>query len=141
MQQEPIKGFSPKVAQGAVDLLEWNIDKNGLLLHPLEMEEQAQHIFNVVATLVQTIQTLYAGIDTSDLGVKNIGEESTNKALKEIGNIVGGPTMTYSPKTEVDKWRARAEKISRIISSTITKVQSDYLSHKDNLPNDSPASR
>lgn len=40
-------------------------------------------------------------------------------ALQEIGNLVGGPTMTYAPRVEVNEWRDRAKRISKIVSGVI----------------------
>lgn len=39
--------------------------------------------------------------------------------LERIGNLVGGPTMTYSPANEIKEWRERAEKISKLVQEAL----------------------
>jgi hypothetical protein len=48
----------------------------------------------------------------------------TDRALLiNIGNIIGGPTMTYSPENEIHEWRERAENISRMIQEQLRKPE------------------
>lgn len=42
---------------------------------------------------------------------------SDRDILIEIGNMIGCPTATYSPETEVNEWRQRARLISRVIQN------------------------
>lgn len=40
-------------------------------------------------------------------------------ALEEVGNIIGGPTATYSEKVEVSEWRRRASRVGHIIAKAL----------------------
>lgn len=44
---------------------------------------------------------------------------SDREALIEIGNIVGAPTMQYSPKFERGELMERGEKISKIVQEQL----------------------
>lgn len=40
-------------------------------------------------------------------------------ALQAIGNLVGGPTMTYAPTVEIQEWRKRASRISELVAEVL----------------------
>lgn len=46
--------------------------------------------------------------------------EELEDALREVGNVIGGPTMTYSGIHEIREWRARAQKIAALVSGVLT---------------------
>ncbi len=74
---------------------------------------------------------LVIGVDFEQ-GVRYVGEmadlvmaarariAALEEALREIGNIIGGPTMTYAPTVEPKEWAARAEKISARVVEALT---------------------
>lgn len=68
------------------------------------------------------IRGLQAGVRAKDdkITAAESRVRALEDALAQIANIMGGPTMTYSPENEVSEWRGRWQSCAGIVARALS---------------------